>query len=253
MTGSIVLRRDEGVLTAVLNNPERKNALTGEMLDRLVEIVREGVSDPAVRIVVLRGAGRDFCTGLDLDEFYRLAEAPAEEHRRRAEQLAGLFRALHGSLKPTVAVVQGRALGVGASLAFACDVVVASTTATFAFPEITFGFVPAFASALLRRHMSDKAAFELVATGRTVRADEARMLGLVSRIVAEEGFEAVAGSALKNLSCCAPEAFAAVKQLFRDLEGKTFDEAMTLSASLNARAHATQAFREAAQQFLTMV
>ena len=252
MTELLQLKRDEGALTLLLNNPERKNALTEAMLERMIDVLEDSMTDHAVRIVVLRGAGKDFCTGFDLDEFYAMASATPGEQLARAERLARLFRLLHGSLKPTVAVVQGRALGVGASMALTCDVVVASTTASFAFPEVTFGFVPAFASALLRRHMSDKQAFELVATGRTIRAEEARVYGLVSRVVPEEGFEAVTGSTLRHLGCCAPETFATIKQLFGDLEGKSFDEALALSTALNARAHATQAFLQAAEQYRAM-
>jgi len=252
MSDTVLLKREEGVLTLLLNQPERKNALTGEMLDRMLDILEDSLTDPSVRIVVLRGAGKDFCTGFDLDEFYAQAGAPPAEHRRRAERLGRLFQLLHGSAKPTVAIVQGRALGVGASIAFSCDVVVASTTASFAFPEVTFGFIPAFASALLRRHVSDKQAFELVATGRSFRAEEARLLGLVSRVVPEEGFEAVTGSTLRHLGCCAPETFATIKALFRELEGKSFDEALALSIDRNASAHASQAFREAASEYQSM-
>jgi enoyl-CoA hydratase len=252
MTDLLQLRRDEGVLTLLLNNPDGKNALTEAMIERMIDVLEDSLNDQAVRIVVLRGAGKDFCTGFDLDEFYALASGGPSEHQSRAERLARVFRLLHGALKPTVAVVQGRALGVGASLAITCDVVVASTTASFAFPEVTFGFVPAFASALLRRHMSDKQAFELVATGRTIRAEEARLYGLVSRVVPEEGFEAVTGSTLRHLGCCAPETFATIKQLFTDLEGKSFEDALALSTALNARAHSTQAFREAAEQYRSM-
>lgn len=252
MTATIVSTLEEGVLTLTLSNPAHKNALTATMLEQLVEGLRHAIADRAVRLLVLRGAGRDFSTGLDLDEFYHLAEAREQEHRRRADLLATLFKGLHGSPKPSVAIVHGRAMGVAASLALTCDVVVASTASTFAFPEVSFGFLPAFASVVLRRHMSEKAAFELVATGRTFRADEGRMLGLVSRVVPEEGFEAVTGSALRGLACCAPETFAALKKLFRDMEGTSFEQAIALAADLNARAHATEAFREAAQQFRAM-
>lgn len=252
MTDTIQLKRDDTVLTLLLNDPERKNTLTTAMMERMIDVLDDSMSDPAVRIVVVRGAGKDFCTGFDLDEFYGLVEAPAAAQTRRAERLARLFRLLHGSAKPTVAIVQGRALGVGASLAISCDVVVASNTASFAFPEVTFGFVPAFATALLRRHMSDKQAFELVATGRTLRAEEARLLGLVSRVVPEEGFEAVTGSTLRHLGCCAPETFATIKRLFAALEGASFDEALAEAVRLNAQAYQTQAFREAAEQYRAM-
>jgi enoyl-CoA hydratase/carnithine racemase len=252
MTAVLIARQEDGVLTLLLNRPDRKNALTDELVVSLTEAVTRGVADPSVRLVVLRGMGREFCTGYDLDEFYRTAEAKEEDHRKRAGHLEALLRAVGQSPKPTVAVVQGRALGIGATLALVCDVVVASTTSTFGFPEITFGFVPALATVVLRRHVNDKVAFELVGTGRTIRADEARMLGLVSRVVPEEGFDAVTASTVRGLACCAVESFEAVKQLFRDLAGKSFEEGLRLAAEINAAAHRSPAFREAAQQFLQM-
>ena len=243
---------DGGAFAILLNRPEHRNALTAEMITRLTEGLQHAGRTPEARIIVLRATGLAFCAGLDLDEFYGSAEGSPADHELEAQRLTNLFLALHHSSKPVVAVVQGKALGVGATIAAACDIVIASSHAQFGFPEVTFGFVPAFASAILRRLMGEKAAFELLATGRTIKADEARALGLVSRVVPEEGLDAVTGSSLKGLCVHATETMASLKRLFADLDGTSFDEAMSLSATLNARAHATRAFREAAQQFLAM-
>lgn len=252
MTDLVQTRQEGGACIIELHRPDQRNALTGGMLDALAQALRDAAEDPAVRIVVLRGAGKDFCTGLDLDEFYGAVDRPPAQHRREADRLAALLTQLVRLPKPTIAVVQGKALGVGATLALACDLVAASASASFAFPEVSFGFVPAFGATLLRRVAGDKVAFELAATGRTVRGEEARLLGLVSRVIPDEGFEAVTGSTIRGLCSCALETLGAVKEVFLATEGKSLDEALDISADLNARARSSAAFQEAAREFLAM-
>lgn len=244
--------RDQSLLTITLNRPDQRNALTRDMLTRLVDETERAAQDPDVGLVLLRGAGRDFCTGLDLDEFYAGADLGREQHRREAEELAALFTRIHRMPKPTVTLVHGRALGIGATLAVASDVVVASSAAQFGFPEVTLGFLPAFAGALLVRSVGPKAAFELLATGRTVRADEAHRMGLVSRVVPEEGWEAIARTQVKHLCQCAFDLGPALKQLFSELEDRPFEDAMRMAADTNARARASAAFRAAAEEFRSM-
>jgi methylglutaconyl-CoA hydratase len=241
-----------GAFTIVLNRPDRRNALASEMLDEFLAALHQAEQQADAHIVVLRGAGKHFCTGLDLDEFYRSANAPESDHQHDAERLAEILLRLMRMQKPTLALVQGRALGVGATLAVACDMVIAAAGAQFAFPEVTYGFVPAFAAAVLRRHVGDKAAFELVATGRTLTGEEARAMGLVSRVVPDEGFEAVSGSTVRGLCNCAMDLMTEVKASFLSTEGKSLEDALRISAGINARARGSAAFRDAARQFLTM-
>jgi len=253
MTDLVQTRFEDGAFTILLNRPDRRNALASEMLDEFLDALRQAEARTDARIVVLRGAGKHFCTGLDLDEFYRSASAPESDHQHDAERLAEILLRVMRMQKPTLALVQGRALGVGATLAVASDMVIAASGAQFAFPEVTYGFVPAFAAAVLRRHVGDKAAFELVATGRSLSGEEARVMGLVSRVVPDEGFEAVSGSTVRGLCNCAMDLLTEVKASFLATEGKPLEDALRISAGINARARASAAFREAARQFLTMV
>lgn len=252
MTDVIQVRREGGAFVITLNRPERRNAFTTDALTAFLAALEEAERDRDARIVVIRGEGTHFCTGLDLDEFYRSASLPEAEHRREAGLMARALGRIVRMEKPTVALVQGKALGVGATIAIACDLVIASAGSTFAFPEVTYGFVPAFGATMLRRLVGDKAAFELVATGRAIRGEEAKLLGLVSRVVPDEGFDAVTGSAIRTLCTCAVETLGAVKGVFLATEGKPLEEALAISADINARARASQAFREAANQFLAM-
>lgn len=252
MTDQILATREDGVLTVQLNRPERRNALTSSMIRSLGQTLGEAVPDPSLRVLVLRGAGRDFCTGVDLDEFYRSVDAPEDRHREESERMADIFRALYSLRVPTVAVVQGRALGVGATLAVSCDAVFASSATQIGFPDINYGFLPAFATAVVSRLTGRKAAFDLLGTGRCVKADEALALGLVSRVIPDEGFLAVTGSCLRSLCGSAPELLLEFKRFFEQSDGKPIGEALELAAAANARARVSAAFRDAAQQFLAM-
>lgn len=252
MSDLVQSRFENGAFTIMLNRPDRRNALASDMLDEYLAALEQAEKHPDARIIVLRGAGKHFCTGLDLDEFYKSASAPESDHQHDAERLAEILLRIMRMKQPTLALVQGRALGVGATLAVSADMVIAAAGAQFAFPEVTYGFVPAFAAAVLRRHVGDKAAFELVATGRALTGEEARTMGLVSRVVPDEGFDAVSASTVRGLCNCAMEILTEVKGSFLSTEGKSLEEALRISAGINARARASAAFRDAAKQFQTM-
>lgn len=251
MTGDLSVRADGGILTVELNRPDRHNALTAAMINGLTEVLREAAEGPHA-VVVLRGAGIDFCTGVDLEEFYASADSAVPDQEREARRMGAMLRALRAVPVPTIALVQGKALGIGATLAVACDLTVASSAAKFAFPEMTYGFLPAFASAVVTPFLGQKAAFELLGSGRTVRGEEARQLGLVSRVVPAEGFEAVSGSIVRAVGQSTREQLAAFKGLFRSIEGKPADEALDIGQRENAAARALGSFLEAAHQFREM-
>jgi methylglutaconyl-CoA hydratase len=252
MTPDIRVVTEEGVRWIELDRADRHNALTGEMVDALTEAFRESTRVPGLRLVVVRGGGVDFCAGLDLDQFYAAAEAGAGEHRREAERLSGLLQAIAAAEVPTLAFVQGKALGIGATLALACDVTIMSSSAVLSFPEMTFGFLPAFAAPILLKLAGPKTAFDLLASGRVVRAEEARQVGLASRVVPAEGFDAVAGSVVRGFCSCTAEQLRALKQHLRLMADRPLAEALGLAVEVHARARASESFREAARQFREM-
>jgi methylglutaconyl-CoA hydratase len=252
MSDTLQIRTEQNVRTIEFTRGDRHNALTAAMIDALTAELRDAAAAADVRLVVLRGAGIDFCTGVDLDEFYATAESIPPDQHREAERLAGLLRALMAVPAPTMALVQGKALGIGATIAVACDFTVASTAAHFAFPEMTFGFIPAFAAAVVTPILGTKAAFELLTSGRTLRGEEARQLGLVSRVVPSEGFDAVSGSIVRGVCQCSADQLVAFKRLVRRLEGATFEEAIARGREANAAARASASFRDAARQFREM-
>lgn len=240
----------DGVATLTLNRPEKRNALNGALVDALHDALGEVAADPEVRVLALRGKGPDFCAGADLAELEKIAAMGAAESLEDAQRLGDLFVALRTLDRPVVAVVHGKALAGGAGLATACDLVVAREDAVFGYPEVHLGFVPAMVMAILRRKAGESRAFELVARGRRVDAEEARDLGLVNRVFPETGFEEAVTAYLQELAGLPPSALAMTKRLLYGLDGMAFDEAIARGAELNAVARVSPACREGLRRFL---
>jgi methylglutaconyl-CoA hydratase len=240
---------DGGVLTLTLNRPAKRNALDAATLDGLAEGLARAELEADIRVVAIRGTGKDFCAGADLDELLASADRSMEENERSALALGEIFLALRRLPKPTVAIVHGRALAGGAGVATACDIVLAGASARFGYPEIERGFVPAMVMTMLRRSVGEKRAFELIATGRQIGADEALAMGLVSRTFADASLESEAASLLATLAARSVTAFALSKQLFLELDERTFADGILLGARVNALARSTDDFKRAIAEF----
>jgi methylglutaconyl-CoA hydratase len=238
------------VLTLTLNRPEKRNAVDTPMIEALHRGLDSAELEQGVRVVALRGAGRDFCAGMDLEELLASADRTAQQNFESAHRFGDVFIRMRALPKPVVAVVQGRALAGGLGLATACDMVLVHPRAAFGYPEIQRGFVPAMVIALLRRTAGEKVAYDLVATGRILTAAQALGAGLVSRVLSEEGFEAEAQGILGQLAAASPTAAALTKRQFYEVEGRPFAEAIRLGAEVNALARTTGDFRAAIEKFL---
>jgi methylglutaconyl-CoA hydratase len=244
------VRRDGPVLSLVLARPAKRNALSLPLIEALHDALAAAELDAEVRVVTLRGEGPDFCAGADLQELLASADREPAENERDALRLGALLARLRTLPRPVVAIVHGRALAGGAGLATACDIVVAAESSRFGYPEMERGFVPAMVMALLRRLVGEKAAFELVATGRVVGALEAHALGLVTRVVPDERLQAEAGELVARLASASPSAMHLTKKLFYELDGRSFEEGIALGARVNALARTTPDFRAAIARFL---
>ena len=240
----------DGVLTITLNRPEKRNAIDAAMLDALLAVLERADIDATVRVIALRGAGKDFCAGMDLDELLASADKPVAENRTAALRFAEVFLRMRRLPKPVVAVVQGRALAGGCGLATGCDLVLAAHSALFGYPEVHRGFVPALVLTLLRRTVGEKVAFDLAATGRTLKASEAAAHGLVSRVYDDADFPARVEETLRALVGTSATALAFTKQQFYQLDGLPFEEGLRLGADVNAVSRTTPDFRAALATFL---
>jgi methylglutaconyl-CoA hydratase len=239
-----------GVLTLTLNRAVKRNALTGAMVNALHAALERADLDADVRVVVLRAAGTDFSAGADLDELLASADRDPADNERDALRLGTLFSAIRSFPRPVVAVVRGRALAGGAGLATACDIVLCAESAMLGYPEMQRGFVPAMVMTLLRRLAGEKAALDLVLTGRLVGAGEALRLGLVSRVVPDPELDGAADELIAQLAAASPSALALTKRLFMELDGRSFQEGIALGARTNALARTTPEFRASIEEFL---
>jgi len=239
-----------GVLTATLNRPDKRNAIDTAMIDALIAMLDRAELDADVRVVALRGAGPDFCAGMDLKELLASADHPVERNRDAALQFGAIFLRMRALPKPVVAVVQGRALAGGCGLTTGCDLVLAAESAQFGYPEVQRGFVPAIVLTMLRRAVGEKVAFDLATTGRLLDATEAAAVGLVSRVYEDTDFEEQTGEVLRVLAAAGASALALTKQQFYQLEGLTFEAGIRLGADVNAVSRTTPDFRAALTAFL---
>ena len=240
----------EGVCTLRLNRPDKRNAIDSLMVDALLTGLENADIDAAVKVVVVRGAGEDFCAGADLAELLASADRSPAENAADAARLGDVFVHMRDLPKPVVAVVHGHALAGGCGLANACDLVLAHEEAVFGYPEIKRGFVPAMVKAMLRRSMGEKVAFDLVTTGRMLSATDALTIGLVSRVIPADTFEEDVARVVRQMASASSTALALIKRQLYELEGRSFADAIKLGSEVNAIARSTPSFKEAVARFL---
>lgn len=233
-----------------LNRPDKRNALNDAVIAGIANGLRQGGADDAVRLVVIRGAGTDFCSGADLSALRKIAEGSVMENREDATQLANLFRQIRGMSIPVIAAVHGRALAGGCGLASACDIVLASRSARFGYPEVKIGFVPAMVMAILRRNVSEKRAFELITRGAEIGAEEAERIGLVNQVFGDEEFDTEVENYLADFAKVSRSAVALSKQLLYHLDGLPFDAAIESGIDTNVIARFTDDCKAGVARFL---
>src|SRR6185369_3257829 len=171
---SAVLYSVDGAIARVrLNRPEKRNALNADLISGIKDALNRARSDQSIRVVLLSGEGKDFCSGADLSALQMIAAASVSENAEDARALMELFLLIREIPLPVVAAVRGRALAGGCGLASACDLVLAASSARFGYPEVKIGFVPAMVLAILRRNVSEKLAFELLTRGEELDAAKA--------------------------------------------------------------------------------
>lgn len=250
MSDRVTSARADGVLTLTLNRPDKRNAMDTAMIEALHEALERADLDRAVRVVAVRGAGKDFCAGADLAELLASADQPPKDNVRSALRLGEIFLRIRRLPKPVVAVVHGRALAGGCGLATACDLIAAHAEAQFGYPEIRRGFVPAMVMTMLRRIVPERVAFDLVATGKLLNAADAQKLGIVARVFEPNTFEQDVQGLLGTLAGFSASALALIKQQLYQLDGADFEAGVRLGAEVNAVARSTPDFRDAVSAFL---
>ena len=241
---------DNGVASITLNRPEKRNALNDALIADIKRGLQDASQDESVKVVVISGAGKDFCSGADLSALQKIAQASVSVNAEDARSLLELFVQIREIRVPVVAAVKGRALAGGCGLATACDLVLASASARFGYPEVKIGFVPAMVLAILRRNVSEKRAFELITRGEEIDAARAAEIGLVNQVFSDETFDADVNQYLKRFTEVSSTAVALTKTLLYQVDGLAFLEALETGADVNVIARMTEDCQRGIAQFL---
>ena len=246
---TLTLEYEGAVALITLNRPEKRNAISYALIDDLMRALTEVEQADAV-VLILTGAGKSFCSGMDLEELKQITGKTAAENLKDSQTMGLLFRSIYEFPKATIAAVNGPAIAGGTGIATLCDFTVASTEAKFGYTEVRIGFLPAIVSTFLIRQIGEKQARDLLLTGRIISAETALEMGLINEIVQHDSLMTRARSLANELLENSPSSLAATKQL---LSGYAFDEinaSIKAAVDANARIRATHDFREGVTSFL---
>jgi methylglutaconyl-CoA hydratase len=246
---TIQLEFSGGVATITLNRPEKRNAISFELIGDLLGALDEVAKSDAI-VLILTGAGNAFCSGLDLDNLKALLGRTPEQDREDSRTMVRLFRSLYEFPKVTIAAVNGPAIAGGTGLALLCDFTLAVPEAKFGYTEVRIGFVPAIVSTFLLRQVGEKQARDLLLTGRIFDGEKAVRLGLVNEVVPAENLMARARELALLLMQNSPNSLRATKKLLNDHARLELDQQIEAAIQENAGVRSTADFREGISSFL---
>jgi methylglutaconyl-CoA hydratase len=250
MSELLVETDSRGVAQLVLNRPERHNAFDDALIAQLTNALVEVGGDAAVRVVVLRGAGRSFSAGADLDWMRRVAGYGEKANREDAAALALLMHTLDRLPKPTVALVQGAAYGGGVGLVACCDIAIASEDARFSLSEVKLGLIPAVISPYVIKAIGARQARRYFQSAEVIGAARAREIGLVHEVVPAAALAACGEAMVETLLQAAPGAQVAAKDLVFLCNGGVDERLLTETGRRIAAQRASTEGREGLAAFL---
>ncbi len=246
---TIQLTYDAGVATITLNRPEKRNAISFELIDDLLGALDDVAKSPA-QVLILTGAGKAFCSGMDLENLKALIGRSPEQNLEDSQTMVRLFRSLYEFPKVTIAAVNGAAIAGGTGLALLCDFTLAVPDAKFGYTEVRIGFVPAIVSTFLLRQVGEKHARDLLLTGKIIAAEEAARMGLVNEVVAPERLMQRARELAALLMENSPLSLRMTKRLLNEHARADLDVHIDAAVRENAAIRSTADFREGITSFL---
>jgi methylglutaconyl-CoA hydratase len=246
---TIELTYGSGIATITLNRPDKRNAISYDLIQDLLSALQE-VAKSSSQVLILTGAGKAFCSGMDLDNLKALIGRTPEQSLEDSRTMASLFRTLYDFPKPTIAAVNGAAIAGGTGLATLCDFTLAVPDAKFGYTEVRIGFVPAIVSTFLLRQVGEKIARDLLLTGRLFDAEEAKRIGLITEIAPADKLLTRAQELATVLMENSPASLRYTKRLLSDAARTEMDTQIDSAVRENAAIRSTADFREGVSSFL---
>ena len=246
---TLKLELDGGIGIITLNRPEKRNAISPTMIDDLLGALDEAEREPA-RVVILTGAGKAFCAGMDLEALRELASQTHEQHVADAERMGKMFHRVYSFPKPLISAVNGAAIAGGTGLATLADFTLAVPEATFGYTEARIGFLPAVVSVFLLRLVGEKITRELLLTGKIFDAAEAHRLGLVTQVVPQEKLMESARELAQSLIASSPTSLRLTKRIILRWSEKEIERDLAIAIRESAEIRRTADFREGLASFL---
>ncbi|NMM49022.1 enoyl-CoA hydratase/isomerase family protein [Marinigracilibium pacificum] len=239
-----------GIIT--LNRPEKRNALNQELVSELKGQLLAWQDEPSVKTIVIKGSGKAFCAGADLEYLQQLQKNTYEENLADSNHLKELFFMIYDYPKTIIACVQGHAIAGGCGLANVCDFTFSVPEAKFGYTEVKIGFVPAMVLVFLIRKIGEARAKELLLSGELITAERAEIIGIVNKVVDKDELgEYVLEFAEKLNNTNSGESISITKKMIHKVQNMTIDEALNYASEMNAKARATDDCKTGIDSFLS--
>jgi methylglutaconyl-CoA hydratase len=235
--------------TLTLNRPEKRNAISPQMIADLLAALDQIDKSPA-RVAILTGTGKAFSAGMDLETLSSIARQSPEQNLEDSRHMAQMFRRIWSFPKPLIAAVNGAAVAGGCGIATLCDFTLAVPEAKFGYTEVKIGFLPAIVSVFLTRQIGEKNARDLLLTGRLIVAAEAKAIGLITEVVEAANLQTRAKELAATLIDASPSSLARTKRLLTAAAAAGIDADLERAIQENAQIRATPDFQEGLSSFL---
>jgi len=245
---TLTYQTDGAVATIALTVPEKRNAISTQMITDLLGALDQ--AEQAANVVILTGSGKAFCAGMDLDELQHIARQALPKNLEDARRMTKLLYRLHSFPKPVIAAVNGPAIAGGCGIATLADFTIAVPEAKFGYTEVKLGFMPALVSVFLRRRIGDRQVRDLLLTGRIIEAAEALRMGLITEVVPLESLMDRAREIAAVLLEASPTAIAQTKRLLLGFDRVAIRAELEAAIEASADIRATPDFKEGVGAFL---
>ncbi len=247
---TIIVSREGQIARVVLNRPKIHNAFDSTMIRELDDAFEKIQKETTVRVVILTGKGKSFCAGADINWLREIIDYSFEQNLKESLELAELIHKIYMLPKPSIAMVNGTAIGGGNGFLSACDIAVASKEAIFGLSEVKIGLVPAAISPYVIRRIGESKAREFFLTGRRISAGEALEIGLINDVVPDEKLEGKVKEIAELLLSSGPEAIASCKKLIQNVPKMSFEDAKEYTARMIANLRISEEGQEGMKAFL---